>query len=475
MLISRTDAVLAQVLLALVAVWITSPCAHAQPVAWSHRTPAASPSPRYAHSMIYDSARQVVVAFGGQAASGSGLPNNTWTWDGTTWTDRGAGISPARTNSAMAFDEARGVGVLFGGGDGAANGVSYGDTWLWNGTSWARVAEGAAAPSPRNGHAMAYDSIRGVVVLFGGFTSGGNNDETWLWDGTQWMQTALSGPRPSARNGHLMTFDPNRGRVVLFGGTSGADETWEWDGIAWTQAHPTSSPSGRGGVGMTFDDDRGVVVLVAGSSITGYSDEYWEWNGSSWLQRTFTSRPSARFYPGLAFDRSRRVGVLFGGSTDAGATISGETWEFVRCVRIDEQPASITVCRGGTGSITVVASGSGGLNYQWRRDGEPISPVINASATTAVLVIPAAELSDQGLYDCVVGNAGCGDSATSLAAELRICLADFNCSGSVSVQDIFDFLAAYFAGEFRSDINASMSITVQDIFDFIAAYFAGCS
>ncbi|MCC6322479.1 MAG: hypothetical protein IT438_13700 [Phycisphaerales bacterium] len=54
------------------------------------------------------------------------------------------------------------------------------------------------------------------------------------------------------------------------------------------------------------------------------------------------------------------------------------------------------------------------------------------------------------------------------------CPADFNLSGTVTVQDLFDFLAAYFAGDPHADINGSASITVQDIFDFLAAYFRGC-
>ncbi len=54
------------------------------------------------------------------------------------------------------------------------------------------------------------------------------------------------------------------------------------------------------------------------------------------------------------------------------------------------------------------------------------------------------------------------------------CPADFNQSGDVSVQDIFDFLAAYFGNSPTADFNHSGGISVQDIFDFLAAYFAGC-
>ncbi|GEM_PF-1908186 len=61
-------------------------------------------------------------------------------------------------------------------------------------------------------------------------------------------------------------------------------------------------------------------------------------------------------------------------------------------------------------------------------------------------------------------------------AEIVVrCPADFNGSGSPTVQDLFDFLAAYFSSDPRADINRSGTISVQDIFDFLAAYFAGCA
>ena len=54
------------------------------------------------------------------------------------------------------------------------------------------------------------------------------------------------------------------------------------------------------------------------------------------------------------------------------------------------------------------------------------------------------------------------------------CKADFNQDLSVTVQDIFDFLAAWFAGDTRADFNQAGGVGVQDIFDFLAAWFAGC-
>ena len=54
------------------------------------------------------------------------------------------------------------------------------------------------------------------------------------------------------------------------------------------------------------------------------------------------------------------------------------------------------------------------------------------------------------------------------------CPADFNGMGGLTVQDIFDFLAAWFSGNPSADFNHVNGITVQDIFDFLAAWFTGC-
>ena len=54
------------------------------------------------------------------------------------------------------------------------------------------------------------------------------------------------------------------------------------------------------------------------------------------------------------------------------------------------------------------------------------------------------------------------------------CPADFNNSGGLSVQDIFDFLGAWFTNSAAADFNHSGAVSVQDIFDFLAAWFAGC-
>jgi hypothetical protein len=66
------------------------------------------------------------------------------------------------------------------------------------------------------------------------------------------------------------------------------------------------------------------------------------------------------------------------------------------------------------------------------------------------------------------------DSDEFTLAITASCPADFNLSGQVGVQDIFDYLAAYFANSPEADFNRAGGVSVQDIFDYLAAYFQPC-
>lgn len=139
-------------------------------------------------------------------------------------------------------------------------------------------------------------------------------------------------------------------------------------------------------------------------------------------------------------------------------------------------PMGTAACAGVPTIFRVTAANAtfAELIYQWRLDGLPITnePGYIDGATTATLTIIRAHAIDAGEYDCVVANS-CG-SVTSVPAPLTVCAPDINCSAVLSVQDIFDFLALYFAHDPRGDFNGVSGWSVQDIFDFLAAYFAGC-
>jgi hypothetical protein len=203
--------------------------------------------------------------------------SDTWEWDGTTWTLRSMTGPAARFGHAMVYDSLRGQVVLFGGFDM----MSLGDTWEWNGIAW--TFRSTTGPPPRFQHALAFDSSRGRTVLFGGRASIPSYlGDTWEWNGATWAQSNIGKPSPSARGTHALAYNPTYGRVVLFGGYGGSfpyfGDTWEWDGMSWTR-RSTSGAGVRAVHAMAYDSARDRVMLFGGFNGSQYLGDTWEYHG----------------------------------------------------------------------------------------------------------------------------------------------------------------------------------------------------
>ena len=297
---------------------------------------SGGPTPRHGAAMIYDLQNGTTVLFGGRDSSAfladtwqrASVPTTAsyeWTRVATTG-------PTGRTNAAAAYDAARAQTVMFGGllvtwpgwlASGPLFVSTYADGALWDGTTWTPMPAG---PSARYGHSMAYDSARQRTVLFGGelFISSQNhvrNAETWEWDGTAWMQRAVVGP--SARRSHAMAFDSARGVVTLFGGLANGPamgDTWEFDGVAWTQRFPAVAPSPRFGAACAFDAVRQRVVLHGGQiSSAAILGDTWEWDGNVWTAIP-GRRPTPRTGHSMVFDDATGALLMAGGG-------SGDLWE----------------------------------------------------------------------------------------------------------------------------------------------------
>ncbi len=199
-------------------------------------------------------------------------------------------------------------------------------TAAWNGTAW--VPHPAAGPSPRNGHAMAFDPVRQRLVLFGGRNNAQNAvlNDLWEFDGTAWQQRTPVGPAPAARFAHAMTWDASRSRIVLgFGsgspslfGSNFAD-LWEWNGTTWSQRLSSGPP--RIAPMLGHDPVRGELVLCGGHVLPLFP-----WQMPSSPPDTYTLGPSAsawllrnsngptRSAGATAFDPLRGVLVTAGGA-----------------------------------------------------------------------------------------------------------------------------------------------------------------
>jgi hypothetical protein len=226
---------------------------------------------RFAPVLAYDAARGRTMVFGGWLPGvNPTYLNDALEWDGQAWTPLALSMShpDPRGNAAYAFD-ANGKLMIFGGINSTGE---LGDTWLWDtaANAFAMVIYGASpAPTKRAAAAAAFDEARGVVVMFGGRAGGMVNAETWTWDGKAWTQT-MPASSPSPRSDASMVYDRWRKRIVLFGGHGpgyppSLADLWDWDGSNWTPLSATGTPPwSRNGPGMAFDDARGRVVLFGG-------------------------------------------------------------------------------------------------------------------------------------------------------------------------------------------------------------------
>src|ERR1043165_7298652 len=174
---------------------------------------------------------------------------------------------------------------------------------------WVRVSTGHA-PSPRFHVSMAYDPLRGKLVLFGGHESPNDMSDTWEWDGTDWVQRVPL-PLPPERFFAAMAFDPVQGRVLMFGGTAVVDhatveldDTWGWDGDDWILQTTTGAPAAGAGHAIAHDPTRGTILVFDGRRPTGTDQDArtWEWNGSDWRLRTPATVPRQQAGVAMAYD-----------------------------------------------------------------------------------------------------------------------------------------------------------------------------
>ena len=130
---------------------------------------------------------------------------------------------------------------------------------------------------------------------------------------------------PVARASHTMAFDSGRGRVVMWGGFSinPLDDTWEHDGVNWTQITTPVRPSARFGPAMAYDSARGKVVMFGGRGLASYYTDTWEYDGVTWTQVPTATTPFPRLRHTIVYDVGRGKIVMFGGAYSTVA-LSGE-------------------------------------------------------------------------------------------------------------------------------------------------------
>lgn len=236
-------------------------------------TSGTSPSGREAAAMAFDGSGDLLL-FGGtglgegaapttttslpapsSAPSPAGAPTalgDTWQWTGNTWVQAKVSGPPARSGAVLAYDQAHGTTVLFGGEASPASAASaelLGDTWAWSGGKWTQESP-SSSPSPRFGAAGGDFPPAGGPLILGGEGSSGALSDAWVWTGVRWVKATVEGTVPP-QVGAAGAYDSSSQTMVFFGGEGAGGATLEDTGLLeavqpeappTTVAHPTTTP-----------------------------------------------------------------------------------------------------------------------------------------------------------------------------------------------------------------------------------------
>lgn len=385
--------------------------------AWVLRTPSTHPSGRVKHAMAYDESRDRVVLYGGIIFATLTL-SDQWEYDNGVWTQVSFGTNPGkRSGAAMGYTADRKI-VLFGGFTETATGAGTlaNDTWQYNGSSWTQVAsivspparstatltpaspvnavagsgvpfqllliggeqaEGKPAladiwrltpngwvdisphglPPARQGAPAVYDDRTQTIHVFGGIGLNERND-VWSYEDGEWHQPQKNGF--VSHYFHAAGYDPVRDRIVMFGGLKGtssitfSNDTYESaadNQFDWYQANPTVKPSPRYSGVLAWD---GSTLVLFGGNVNGaLVDETWTYDGSTWTQETKSGAwPAPSSQAAAAYDYVHDRLVLFDRN---GATWAHANHAWTKLV----EPASGTV-------IAPPARDDASMTFDWQ-------------------------------------------------------------------------------------------------------------
>lgn len=296
---------------------------------WNDLGPGNRPGVTIGPSLAFDAAANRTLLFGGSYEHPLMCNNLTWAYDleHNRWSLRFPAVEPPC--GPIVYDSTADRLVLFAGTDAS--------TWVYDygANGWTRMHPTLAPPvASAAGYAMTYDAKGDRVILFGGIHAGGGfSRETWAYNlGADVWENRTRPTGPPALTFPAMAYDSLTGRVVLFGGVpfegpQASNETWLYDSSAniWTNATQRAAPPARSAAGLAYDSRADRFILFGGSgSLSTFSDTWtYDANANRWTEMQPAGHPSARSEFGMAYDSANDRVVLLGGN--AGGASDG-TW-----------------------------------------------------------------------------------------------------------------------------------------------------
>ena len=256
--------------------------------AW-RQVEGSGPEPRFGQAVAFDESSGKLVLFGGQTSDT--FFNDTWVFDfaGESWTKLDTGDRPLPTPryGLPAVFDAHGNFII---SHGFTFEGRFDDTWSLDLSSnqWTDVSPGqdGVRPLKRCLHEMAWDQAAGRLLLFGGCSSGFGpcpQGDLWSFDPASSAWTQLAPPEgPSSRSNPAMIYDERGTRAFLIGGLSDAgymSDVWsgalDGDDFTWTAITPDGTgPSPRASHDLVLT--RGDIYLFGGTGVDGVTNDLWK-------------------------------------------------------------------------------------------------------------------------------------------------------------------------------------------------------
>ncbi|MBK8256998.1 MAG: hypothetical protein IPK82_30530 [Polyangiaceae bacterium] len=299
--------------------------------AYREVTTEPAPSPRWGHTLVYDGARDQLIAFGGNGPNGK--LNDTWAFSlvRETWQTLETNEGPsARLTPAAIFDAPRNRMIVVGGDIGTS--FASDETWALDleTLQWSTLP-----PIPVARFDVIATSDNERAWFYGGFSAqfAGLGD-LWELDLTTdtWTERTNTGPEPKARAAGGMA---KRGDHLVI--TMGHDnstithDTWEYglSNLHWFEQDTQGEPLVGAHYGVAFDEQCNTLLLAFGDDNDYYDIGY---TSALVLHKPFRFEllPSSNALPprrnaAAAVDPVRRRMVIFGGRQGFGASL-GDTW-----------------------------------------------------------------------------------------------------------------------------------------------------
>jgi PKD domain len=187
-------------------------------------------------------------------------------------------------------------------------------------------------PTARQMYGMAYDSLLGELVMFGGEDQ--HNvplGDTWVSADGNWSPAATA-IAPSPRFAVGLAFDPALGGVVLFGGQGPSgffNDTWLFNASGWHELAPSHSPPQTYSTNLVYDSSSDVLLLLTNLPHT-HDQIFWEFAAKTWTNLTDTKVQPPAVWGNLADDPSAHGVLFYGGSNGCGNPEGGLalTWTY---------------------------------------------------------------------------------------------------------------------------------------------------